>query len=253
MNLEYTTELADEITGARSLTAASASAVLNDIANRCKNNIVVFDLDSTLLDNRGRNAKIMQEFGELHNEPILTTAKAEHWQDWNASKAMTAMGLPAPDVEKLIDAYTTFWEEKFFTSQYCQYDSEVQGAADYVKQLQHSGAIIRYLTGRHEEMRAGTLGSLSVLGFPVPGSESDDAVLIMKPEQSIPDDTYKKNVMNQLIKKFDVLAAFDNEPFHINTYREAYPKAVCVHLNTDHSGRSIRLLGNIVSIANFTR
>jgi len=251
VKLKYAKQVPDEITGAKPLTSESCSAVLHSIASQSKNKMVFFDLDSTLLDNRRRNAKIMQEFGELHNEALLIQAKAEHWQDWSARNAMIAMGLPESDVKRLIDTYTAFWQKKFFTSHYCQFDVEIAGAAEYVTHLQHSGGIIRYLTGRHEAMREGTQNSLSKLGFPVPGSV--DVELIMKPLQSASDDDFKKSVMVQLDKNSVVLAAFDNEPYHINAYRYMYPEAVCVHLHTDHSMRPIRLLEGIVSICNFVR
>jgi len=94
-------------------------------------------------------------------------------------------------------------------------------------------------------MRSGTLNSLSSLGFPVP--ESDNVELIMKPEQRLPDDEYKQTTLAQFDKAANILAAFDNEPCHINAYRTVFPEATCIHLHTDHSMRPIRLLGGIVS------
>jgi len=99
-------------------------------------------------------------------------------------------------------------------------------------------------------MRSGTEDSLKKLGFPVPGLRN--VSLIMKPEQSISDDDYKKTVMARFNNNGGILAAFDNEPYHINAYRSAFPQATCVHLHTDHSMRSIRLLEGIVSIESFS-
>ena len=48
-----------------------------------------------------------------------------------------------------------------------------------------------------------------------------------------------------------MVAAFDNEPAHINGYREAFPDAFCVHLATDHSMRDIPLADGILSISDF--
>lgn len=257
MNLTYATETTDPVTGARSLSAESTAVLLNSITHNCNQRFVVFDLDSTLLDNRARNAVITREFGKLHNQTDLMQAKPEHWQDWSARNAMSSMGLPPEEIEKLIDAYTSYWEDHFFTSHYCQFDEAVAGAVAYVTKLQQSGAIIRYLTGRHEAMRPGTNNSLTNLGFPKPGV--NDVELIMKSVQSIPDDEYKNNAMLQIDHGnnggdndgVEILAAFDNEPYHINAYRKAYPQATCIHLNTDHSMRPISLLDGIVSINNF--
>jgi len=49
-----------------------------------------------------------------------------------------------------------------------------------------------------------------------------------------------------------LLAAFDNEPAHINGYRESFPEAIAVHLATDHSPRDIPIVPGIPSIADFT-
>jgi hypothetical protein len=48
-----------------------------------------------------------------------------------------------------------------------------------------------------------------------------------------------------------VLAAFDNEPTHINTYRAHFPEAQCVHLLTDESARGIAVLPEIPSVLTF--
>jgi len=269
VKLTYATNSADRVTGARSLSAESTSALLSGIISECEKRLVVFDLDSTLLDNRPRNAVITREFGKLHDQSKLKQAKAEHWQDWSARHAMLSMGLSHDEIERLIETYTSYWEERFFTSQYCQYDEAISGAVFFVRQLEQSGAIIRYLTGRHEAMRPGTTSSLTKLGFPAPGLIAATGVnaapgvhnveLIMKSVQSIPDDDYKKKAMLDIVDvendsdiyNNEILAAFDNEPYHINAYRQTFPEATCIHLNTDHSMRRISLLNGIVSISNF--
>lgn len=251
MKLTYATETPNPVTGARPLTTPCSSALLKDLVKQCQQRIMVFDLDSTLLDNRARNVKIMQEFGEAHNEPKLLEAKPAHWTDWSARNAMMAIGLSASDADKLVDAYTSFWQARFFTSDYCQYDTEIAHAVSFVNDVQQNGGIIRYLTGRPEAMRKGTISSLGSLGFPVPGS--DDVALIMKPDLSFEDDEYKKNALAQFDMQSGILAAFDNEPAHINAYRTTFPDATCIHLYTDHSMSPARLLGGIVSIVDFTR
>jgi hypothetical protein len=50
-----------------------------------------------------------------------------------------------------------------------------------------------------------------------------------------------------------VVAAFDNEPAHVNLYARAWPLALCVHLDTDHSGRPIEVLERVPSIRDFRR
>ena len=60
----------------------------------------------------------------------------------------------------------------------------------------------------------------------------------MKPRLRDDDDAYKRNAHAQLKQHGPVLAAFDNEPMHINDYaREVSPRRSIVHLATDHSDR----------------
>lgn len=249
INYEYHHDQADPVTGAAPLTSASAAQLLSQLLNGVNQSAVVFDLDSTLLNNRPRNAAIMREFGELQKEPLLSGALADHFQDWSARNAMMAIGLPSGSIERLTRLYRPFWLARFFTSEYCQHDTGIPGAAEFVTAVSDHGGIVCYLTGRHEGMRAGTQSSLEKLGFPMPGSKG--VTLKMKPDKTQSDDLFKVDTLQQLESLGPVCAAFDNEPTHINSYRAAFPNALCVHLLTDHSMREVKLLSGIVSILNF--
>jgi hypothetical protein len=48
-----------------------------------------------------------------------------------------------------------------------------------------------------------------------------------------------------------VAVAFDNEPTHVNAYARAWPGAIVIHLDTDHSPRPVEVLPGIPSIADF--
>jgi hypothetical protein len=98
-------------------------------------------------------------------------------------------------------------------------------------------------------MRPGTARSLTWAGFPAP--DDDSVRLMMKPALDEGDDDYKLRTHAKL-RPIGVLAAFDNEPSHINGYREAFPHAICVHLATDHSPRAIRVADGIPSIRDFS-
>jgi hypothetical protein len=75
--------------------------------------------------------------------------------------------------------------------------------------------------------------------------------LIMKETLEEHDDHYKSVTYDALRSIGTVVAAFDNEPTHINGYRASFPHAICVHLATDHSGRPVRVADGIVSIRDF--
>ena len=107
---------------------------------------------------------------------------------------------------------------------------------------------IAYCTGRHEQMREGTLVSFDRLGLPRTGPRVH---LLMKPTFEQSDDEWKEQAYSRLRKLGQVIAAFDNEPTHINGYCGHFPEAICVHMATDHSGRKVELAACIVSVRDF--
>jgi hypothetical protein len=211
--------------------------------------VVAFDLDSTLLDNRPRQARILREYGALHRLDALSANHADHWQGWDARIAMAASGLSQDLIDAHIAPFRAYWRDKFFTSKYCVDDRPIAGAPDYVKAVLAAGARVFYVTGRQEEMRAGTLTCFERTGFPSPDDRTVE--LLMKPVLEEHDDVYKARTYAALRDRGPVVAAFDNEPAHINGYRQAFPDALSIHLATDHSMRDIPLAAGIPSIRDF--
>lgn len=249
MPVEYPEIVADPVTGAVPLSRDDACALLRGIISDCNGQRVVFDLDSTLLNNRLRSAVIMREFAKAHDQPLLAQASPEHFPTWSARDSMMMLGMSEAVVDPILDNYLDFWAARFFTSEYCQHDVAIAGAIRFVNAVHDSGGVVNYLTGRDETMREGTLSSLQSLGFPSPGT---DAVrLIMKLRASDSDDIYKQDELQKLSAAGGIAAAFDNEPSHINSYRSVFPDSISVHLDTDHSMRDVRLLDGIVSIKDF--
>jgi predicted secreted acid phosphatase len=210
--------------------------------------VVVFDLDSTLLDNRPRQARILREFGLQSGLKPLAAARPEDWQDWDIRRAMRNAGLSSSDSDRVAEAAKQFWRDRFFTSEYCVDDEAIAGAVVFVNAVAAAGAQIAYCTGRHEEMRAGSIACFARLGFPVPGPRVH---LLMKPNLQMNDDDWKERAYEQLRRLGTVLAVFDNEPTHVNGYRRAFPEALAVHLATDDSGRDVPLLDGVLSVSNF--
>ena len=230
--------------------AALLARVLERAAGLGREAIVAFDLDSTLLDNRPRQAQLLREYG-VSVGLGLDQHTPEHWQGWDARIAMTNAGLAPEVVETHLGPFRTFWRERFFTSQYCVLDRAIAGAAEFVGEVLARGARVHYVTGRHEEMRAGTVTCFERCGLAVPDATLVD--LLMKPTLDEHDDAYKQRTYATLAERGTVIAAFDNEPAHINGYLDAFPDAVIVHLATDHSMRDIPLAAGIPSIRDFTR
>jgi predicted secreted acid phosphatase len=212
--------------------------------------VVVFDLDSTLLDNKPRQARILREFGQAHDLAALAAARPEHWVDWSIQHAMANAGLSADEVARWAEAGKQFWRERFFTSEYCRDDEPIAGAREFLDAVVAAGAVVAYCTGRHEPMRPGTVDNFARLGYPLPGARVH---LLMKPVFELSDDDWKLEAYARLRQIGAVVAVFDNEPTHVNGYRAGFPEATVVHLATDDSGRPVPLAEGVVSIKDFRR
>lgn len=211
--------------------------------------VLAFDLDSTLFDNRPRQARILRELGQARQLAPLSGCQPEHWDSgWDMKAAMRNCGLSAEETERIYPEAKAFWLERFFTSAYCREDVAVRGAAGYVRAAAETGATVAYVTGRHEPMRAGTVEAMALQGVCTPGR---GVHLIMKPTFEMHDDEFKRQAHQQLRALGTLLAAFDNEPTHANDYRQKFPQAQVVHLATDHSGRPVELLEGIVTAPYF--
>jgi phosphoglycolate phosphatase-like HAD superfamily hydrolase len=90
--------------------------VLEATRRRAPEAIVVFDLDSTLLDNRPRQARIFREFADEHAVPELASASPDHWLGWDLRVPLRNLGLPEPRVVELMPVLKGFWRDRFFTS-----------------------------------------------------------------------------------------------------------------------------------------
>ncbi len=211
--------------------------------------LVLFDLDSTLLDNKPRQARILREFGAARAVDELTACTSDMFVDWSLRKPMLACGLSEDQTLAIEPEARRFWREHFFTSAYCADDIANPGAREFVQSVLAAGAQVVYCTGRHVPMREGTLQCFAREGFPLPDDRR--VHLLMKPTLEQHDDDWKV-VARQHIKELgELLAAFDNEPTHINSYHQHFPEALCVHLLTDDSARGIPVLPGVISVRDF--
>lgn len=228
--------------------AAILSRVLAALRAGTGPRLAAFDLDSTLFDNRPRQVAILHEFAQAHGDSRLSQITAYDVDGWDLRVALRHAGLARAEAESLHPALREFWRPRFFSSPYCLHDVEIPGAAAFVAQVRAAGAQVVYVTGRDESMRDGTIQSLAQCGFPTPGQ---GAPLLMKPNPGLNDDQWKLQAHAQLRGLGAVLAAFDNEPSHINGYARSFSGVEAVHLDTDHSGRPVEVLPSIPSVADF--
>jgi hypothetical protein len=207
-----------------------------------------FDLDSTLLVNKVRQARIVREWGALHDQR-LTSCKPEHVVSWDLRDTAKLCGLTEQEAEAAYPAMKEFWRDRFFTSEYCADDTPVDGARDYLQAVLRRGGEILYVTGRHEEMGPGTVESFRRAGFPLPDGEK--VQLWLKPKLADDDDQWKEICHRRMAELRTLACAFDNEPTHVNAYKRSFPDAVVVHLDTDHSRRPVMVLDSIPSVRDF--
>ncbi len=225
------------------------AAALARARSAAPSGVAVFDLDSTLLDNRPRQARIVQDFGRAAGLPVLLGARPEHWRGWDLEAALLAVGLRPRELRRHYTAFLRFWAERFFTSAYCALDVPVPGAPEFVRAVAAAGARIAYVTGRPSWMEDGTLDVFRRFGFALP--DADRVHLFMKPGDGLSDDAWKALAREAVDGVGRVAIAFDNEPAHVNAYARAWPRALAIHLDTDHSPRPVEVLPAIPSIADF--
>jgi hypothetical protein len=213
--------------------------------------VLAFDLDSTLFDNSPRQSRILREFGQTRAVEKLKACEPRHWDSgFDMRGAMRNCGLSAEEVDTHFHAARDFWLERFFTSEYCVDDVAIHGAAAFTHAVAATGAHLAYVTGRHEGMRAGTVDCMRRNGLALPGEGRIH--LLMKPAMQDNDDEFKRTAHARLGELGTLIAAFDNEPTHANDYLLRFPGAKVVHLATDHSGRPVTLLDEIVSVPHFS-
>jgi hypothetical protein len=208
-----------------------------------------FDLDSTILSNKPRQARIVREFGRERGIPQLADCSPQAVVSWDLRDTMRMCGLSRDAVERLDRDLRRFWLQRFFTSEYCKDDEPIAGAAGYLGRVLGAGGEVLYITGRHAGMEAGTLESFRRAGFPLP--DGSRVQLWLKPRPDDDDDRWKETCHARLLELSGLACAFDNEPTHVNAYKRAFPEARVVHLDTDHSGRPVEVRPDVPSIVDF--
>ena len=211
--------------------------------------VAAFDLDSTLLVNRSRQARIVREYGELRGDDRLASCSTAAVISWDLHDTLRLCGVPDEQIGPLVPGLREFWHERFFTSEYCRDDTPVAGAPAYLRAALEAGAEVLYITGRPQTMREGTLESFSRAGFPLP--DGSGVQLWLKPDLADDDDRWKEICHSRLLSMRGLACAFDNEPTHVNAYKRSFPDAAVIHLDTDHSRRPVEVLPEIPSILDF--
>lgn len=229
--------------------AESLDRLVDDVEaleRRGVGSVVVFDLDDTLFSTAQRHLRILREYAAHRGVEALARVEAAQLR---YAIVDTARAAGVEDAELLKDL-RGFWFSRFFKNEYLSADQPLPGAADFCRELARRGARLVYLTGRDEAMRAGTERSLREHGFPVEPALSE---LILKPRFDAPDLEFKSAALSGLAARGHVAGAFENEPLHVNMFRDAFPRALVFLLETKHSGKLVEAHPEARRIKDFRR
>ncbi len=212
------------------------SSVIQRVADEADRfpQLIVFDLDGTLLDNRPRSVAIMHELAARWEGTNPQEAELLRDADSETLAYLFEDNLRALGVrdERLLGEALDFWKERFFTDDFLLHDQPVDGAVEFAEKCYEAGATLVYFTGRDlPNMALGSLASLRDRGFPigVPGTQ-----LVLKPNAQLGDDEFKRDYMPALRRSGHLVATFDNEPGNCNIFKAVFPDIEAFLLDTQH-------------------
>ncbi len=225
--------------------------ILDDVVRlRAERPVVIFDLDGTLYDNRGRTLRILHAFA--------ASLEHEHARD-----AVAIRSLGIDDLKYLIEdtllplgvdpsvvarAKKT-WASRFFTDAACADDIPVRGAVPFARACHDRGATVVYLTGRDiPGMLVGTVRTLRDDGFPIGVPRCE---LVFKPTFEENDTAFKIRVLDAMDELGRVVATFENEPGNCNVFRRRWPDSLAVLVTTQHAPGAPPLDAECIRVPNF--
>jgi phosphoglycolate phosphatase-like HAD superfamily hydrolase len=214
--------------------------------------VVVLDLDSTVFDTGPRHLRILRDFaGQRGHDGLERIANALSPADfgWGIDEPVRELGISD---EALLADLLDFWNDRFFTSQYCAIDEPAPGAVTFARAIVEKGGLVYYLTGRPADaMHDGTLLALRRAGFPALRGRS---VLHMKPSPHLADHRFKQAAIAEIHSLHGVVVCTaENEPAHANMLRQAFPEAVHLLYRDVHSPGAPQPDPALVRIADFHR
>jgi hypothetical protein len=202
-----------------------------------ENPCCIFDLDSTLLNSRGRSLRILEKFAAVQGQrfPGLAERVRSIQHDelgYSVFSALEGTDFLTPLLRRDLKR---FWGKRFFSSCWCEADFPIPGAPDYVRACRSAGASILYVTARDTpQMEEGTRRCLEREGFPRPGDPQVE--LHMKPPGTGGDENFKAVAIREIQRRdLKVVATFENEPGNANLFAAGFPEALHFLLETVHS------------------
>ncbi len=211
--------------------------------------LAVLDLDGCLFDTRPRQVAVLRRIASREGWTWPARVEPEHILDWDLRATLRRAGAPEAWLEARYDALRRAWFEGFFADDAPLLDHPMPGAARLVRALaRHLGLV--YLSGRHEGNRAATLRALALAGFPGP---EGGARLVLQPGRGTDYAAWKRQALDRIEGWGRPALFLDNEPDNVNLFRERYPEALVVFVETDHSARPVEPAAGIPWLRGFLR
>lgn len=161
-----------------------------------KEKAVIFDIDNTLLDPEQRfrdtiRAGLIDKKGKAIVKGLMSKSKA--YQKRN---------------------------NFLYSDKSMKKDTVIHGAKELVKELANKGYVIIYLTNRPATVNQKTIKQLESKGFPLSMSPIGDILVKSRGGGNYTAAKYKKNVMQDLLGRYDIEMIFDDEETVLEAARE---------------------------------
>jgi len=161
-----------------------------------KDKAVIFDIDNTLLDPEQRfrdtiRAGLINKKGKAIVKGLMSKGKA--YQKRN---------------------------NFLYSDKSMKKDTVIYGAKELVKELSNKGYVIIYLTNRPATVNQKTIKQLESKGFPLSMSPNGDILVKSRGGGNYTAAKYKKNVMQDLLGRYDIEMVFDDEETVLEAARE---------------------------------
>jgi hypothetical protein len=203
--------------------------------------LMVFDLDSTLLDLSQRVQAILEDFVARAENRARFPDSCERLmsveirrQDWGLKEPLARLGMTPTSHADFFQSVQRAWAQGFFSNHYLRHDRPLRGAVEFVRHLHDHGAHIMYLTGRDvPRMGEGTLRSLLQHGFPNSQARTD---LVLKATAHHDDAEFKAEILSARAPQHRKLVLFENEPVNLQCVEQRLPQVELVWIDSCHSG-----------------
>ncbi len=153
--------------------------------------LVVVDIDNTILDSRYRTLEALQRFGRAQNIPELRDLALNDVRiDGASTVAHLELDAKYLGLGKAVQAA---WMRFFWDPNNLQYDQPIPGVMQWLTRAADAGAQVIYLTGRDDRLRDKTIEKLRLCGAP-----NSDVTHVRTKTPGVDTATFKRTALHQL-------------------------------------------------------